>query len=71
MFIDFTIKPNYVNGMSWSTANVRVNTEKGAKAYNEYFCGEHRKGDTFTISARTMHDFRDMCDMNNCSLIFG
>ena len=42
MTVDFTVKPDFQSGGSWATAKVRINTTKGADAYNEWYGTEKR-----------------------------
>ena len=71
MIVDFTIKPDYEGGGKWDLAEVRINTKRGAEAYNEYFSTEKKLGDTFVISKASYYDFQMMQDMSRLSSIFG
>ena len=71
MIVDFTVKPDFQSGGFWATAKVRINTTKGADAYNEWYGTEKRKGDSFTISSSSYKEFNMMREQNNLSSVFG
>ena len=71
MKVDFTIKPEYTGMGSWERATVRINTKKGAEAYNEYFGTERRNGDKFTMSQNSYKEFEMMRDANSLKSVFG
>ena len=70
MKVDFTVKPEFQSGGSWANASVRINTKRGADAYNEYFGTERKNGDCFTISNKSWKEFEMMRDMNRLSSMF-
>lgn len=71
MKVDFTIKPEFTAMAKWERATVRINTKKGAEAYNEYFGTERRMGDTFTMSNNSWKEFEMMRESYNLSSVFG
>ena len=71
MNVDFTIKPEYIGMGSWARATIRINTKRGADAYNEYFGTERQKGDSFNVSSKNFKEFEMMRDANRLSSMFG
>ena len=71
MNVDFTIKPEYTGMGSWDRAVIRINTKRGADAYNEYFGTERQKGDSFNVSSKNFKEFEMMRDTNRLSSMFG
>lgn len=71
MIVDFIVKPEFTGGGGWQRASVRINTQKGADAYNAYFDAEKKKGDVFMISNSMYKEFEVMRETTNLSSVFG
>lgn len=70
MTIDFTISPDYGAGGRWDLAEIRINTNRGVKAYNEYFCTERTVGEKFMISKSLYADFQRMQEISGLTTTF-
>lgn len=71
MKVDFIVKPEFTGGGGWQRATVRINTQKGADAYNAYFDSDKNKGDMFIISNLAYKEFEIMRETSNLSSVFG
>ena len=71
MKVDFTVKPEWTGMGGWERATIRINTKRGAEAYNEYFGTECKNGDMMKISQKSWKEFEMMRDTNRLSSVFG